>query len=120
MKHINLIAFILFLFILSACGKSKQELIIGEWEIKSPKKPDIISNLKLNPDYTGILIRPHSLLNIKEIPLNWSLDGSNLIMIFHNTDGKEVTGDTVEILNITFKTMHIRKGVKEDVLARIK
>jgi hypothetical protein len=120
MKHYIKTGFILSLFIICACGKSKQELIIGEWEIKSPKKPDLISNFKLNPDRTGVLIRPHSLLNIKEIPLIWSLDGSNLKLSFHNNDGKEVSGDTLEILNITLKTMHIRKGSQENVLVRIK
>jgi|GEM_PF-4881300 len=120
MKHSVITGFILVLFILCACGKLKQELITGEWEIKSPKKPNIISDLKLNPDHTGILVKPHALLDIKEIPLNWSLDGSNLLLAFHNNEGKEVSGDTLEILNITFKTMHIRKGAKEDVLVRIR
>jgi hypothetical protein len=120
MKKPVIISFILALLIFSGCGKSKQELVIGEWEIKSPKKPNFISALKLNPDHTGILIKPHALIDIKEIPVNWLLDGDKLIMTFQNQDGKEVTVDTVEVMNVSLKILNIKKGIKEDYLVRIR
>lgn len=120
MKNFLKFAFILALFILCACGKSKQELVTGEWEIKRPKRPNFISNMKLNPDHTGILIKPHALLDKKEIPINWSLDGDNLILAYQEIESPEVYIDTLEILNVNLKSMNIRKGLKEDVLARIR
>jgi hypothetical protein len=120
MKYSVIIGFILTFIVISGCGKSKQELIIGEWEIKSPKTPNLISDLKLHPDHTGILIRPHALIDIKEIPVRWTVDGDKLILEYQHNDNKEISGDTVQILYVNLKGMRIKKGGKEDVLVRIK
>lgn len=120
MKHFVIIGIILVSFIICACGKSRQELMIGEWEIKRPKKPNYISNLKLNPDHTGSLVKPHALLDIKEIPLTWLLEGDNLIIAYQERENPETYKDTLEIMNVNLKSMNIRKGTKEDVLVRIK